>query len=149
MAIDKAVDSAVLDAGLKQIADAIREKGGTTDPIAFDDMVQAIDAISGAGFFTEIGTYIPAEDITLFDSPIKDIAMSLNGIIILPWTTNVSTVKDSLLAVFTPDTGNTIRLCVYCASSQTYSVNTGAFQDDSVCKSKYLRAGAEYLYAHS
>ena len=50
MAYDKAVDSSVLDAGLKQIADAIREKGGTTDSLAFPAaMAEAIAAIEAGG----------------------------------------------------------------------------------------------------
>ena len=49
MSIDRAVDSAVLDAGLTAIADAIREKGGTSDPIAFDAMADAIAAIQAGG----------------------------------------------------------------------------------------------------
>ena len=47
MAYDKVVDSAVLDAGLKQIADAIREKGGTSGNLAFPAaMAEAIAAIA-------------------------------------------------------------------------------------------------------
>lgn len=50
MAFDKVVDSAVLDAGLKQIADAIREKGGTSDSLAFPAaMAEAIAAIEAGG----------------------------------------------------------------------------------------------------
>ncbi len=50
MAYDKVVDSAVLDAGLKQIADAIREKGGTSDTLAFPTaMAEAIAAIQAGG----------------------------------------------------------------------------------------------------
>lgn len=53
MAYDKVVDSAVLDAGLKQIADAIREKGGTSDNLAFPqamaDAIAAIEAGGGGG----------------------------------------------------------------------------------------------------
>ena len=48
MSIDRAVDSAVLDTNLTAIANAIREKGGTSDPIAFDAMAQAIAAIESA-----------------------------------------------------------------------------------------------------
>lgn len=52
MAYDKVVDSAVLDAGLKQIADAIREKGGTSGNLAFPaamaDAIAAIEAGGGA-----------------------------------------------------------------------------------------------------
>lgn len=71
MAYDKAVDSAVLDAGLTAIANAIREKGGTSDPIAFDAMANAIAAIeaggggSGTGSGYATGTYTVASDITI------------------------------------------------------------------------------------
>ncbi len=47
MALDKAVDSNVLDAGLTSVADAIRTKGGTTADLAFpDEFVSAVNAIS-------------------------------------------------------------------------------------------------------
>lgn len=51
MAYDKLVDSSVLDAGLSKIANAIREKGGASDSLAFPDaMVDAISAIEvGSG----------------------------------------------------------------------------------------------------
>lgn len=46
MAIDKVIDSAQLEANLTAIADAIREKGGTTDTLAFPDgFVDAVGAI--------------------------------------------------------------------------------------------------------
>ena len=70
MAYDKVVDSAVLDAGLKQIADAIREKGGTSDNLAFPtamvDAIAAIEAgggeINGARYVC--GSFTPESDIT-------------------------------------------------------------------------------------
>lgn len=54
MAIDKAIDSAVLEANLKAVADAIREKGGTSDTLAFPSgFADAIAAIeSGREFKT-------------------------------------------------------------------------------------------------
>ena len=55
MAIDRAVDSSVLDAGLTAIANAIRAKAGTSDPIAFDAMaalIESIEAGGGAGIAT-------------------------------------------------------------------------------------------------
>ena len=84
MAYDKVVDSAVLDAGLKQIADAIREKGGTTDTLAFPQaMADAIAAIEAGGgspleYYRDdnyywklyVAMFTPAEDcteISLFD----------------------------------------------------------------------------------
>lgn len=64
MAIDKAVDSAVLDSTLTAIADAIREKAGTTDPIAFDAMAAAIAAIEAGGSIeVEYGTFTLSEEV--------------------------------------------------------------------------------------
>jgi hypothetical protein len=49
MALDKAVDSAQLNADLTAIADAIRTKGGTSAQLAFPDgFVSAVQAIEGA-----------------------------------------------------------------------------------------------------
>lgn len=69
MAFDKVIDSAALDAGLTQIADAIREKSGTSDTLAFPDaMAAAIAAIESGGgipnIFKEIawGSYTPTYD---------------------------------------------------------------------------------------
>lgn len=70
MAYDKVVDSSVLDAGLKQIADAIREKAGTSDNLAFPtamaEAIAAIEAGGGSGASENIkitsGTYTPSED---------------------------------------------------------------------------------------
>ena len=60
MAYDKVIDSSVLDAGLKQIADAIREKGGTTDSLAFPAaMANAIAAIEAGGGGVIWGTVTP------------------------------------------------------------------------------------------
>lgn len=50
MAKDKAVDSAVLNAGLTSIADAIREKAGTTEALSFPaGMAAAIAGIETGG----------------------------------------------------------------------------------------------------
>ena len=50
MALDKVVDSAALDAGMTAVADAIRAKAGTTEPMAWPDGFKAaIEAISGGG----------------------------------------------------------------------------------------------------
>lgn len=73
MAYDKVVDSAVLDAGLKQIADAIREKGGTSGNLAFPAaMAEAVAAIASGGIDVpdvgnrvfHAGVIIPAETIS-------------------------------------------------------------------------------------
>lgn len=69
MAFDKVVDSSVLEAGLTAIANAIREKGGTSDTLAFPDgMAEAIAAGGSESPFGEksvCGTYTPASDMTL------------------------------------------------------------------------------------
>ena len=53
MALDKVVDSAVLDAGMKSVADAIRAKAGTTDllewPDGFKAAVEGIQTGGGGG----------------------------------------------------------------------------------------------------
>ena len=50
MALDKVVDSAVLDAGMKSVADAIRAKAGTTDLLAWPDGFKtAVDGIQTGG----------------------------------------------------------------------------------------------------
>lgn len=67
MAYDKVVDSTVLDAGLKQVADAIREKGGTSDNLAFPTgMAAAIAAIQtgGGGVTIQSGSFTPTENLT-------------------------------------------------------------------------------------
>lgn len=73
MAYDKLVDSAALDAGLKTIADAIREKGGTTDSLAFPDaMVAAIAAIEAGGGSTILGFPFICGSYTLAETPYVD-----------------------------------------------------------------------------
>ena len=64
MAIDKAIDSGVLDANLTTVAQAIRAKGGTTQPLTFPGgFKSAIEAIEtgitpeGSITITENGTY--------------------------------------------------------------------------------------------
>jgi hypothetical protein len=72
MAIDKAVDSAVLDANLTSIADTIRAKAGTSDKLAFPagfaEAIAAIEAGGGSAGGVEIKseTFIPAEDTHTF-----------------------------------------------------------------------------------
>ncbi len=60
MAYDKVVDSAVLDAGLTKVADAIRTKGGTTGTMSFPDgMASAVANIpSGGGSSDELVEFV-------------------------------------------------------------------------------------------
>ena len=60
MALDKVVDSAALDAGMTAVADAIRAKASTTDPLAWPDgFAAAISVIeTGGGGKYQAGTLI-------------------------------------------------------------------------------------------
>ena len=66
MAFDKVVDSAVLDAGMKSVADAIRAKAGTTDLLSWPDgFKSAVDNITGGiagAVLLESGEFTLAED---------------------------------------------------------------------------------------
>lgn len=71
MAIDKAVDSAVLEANLTTIANAIREKAGTSDALAFPaGFAEAIAGIeTGGGEIAGVskfvsGSFVLAENYT-------------------------------------------------------------------------------------
>ena len=55
MALDKVIDSAVLDAGLTSVADAIRARGGTSGQLAFPGgFVSAVEGIQAGGGTPEI-----------------------------------------------------------------------------------------------
>lgn len=67
MAYDKAVDSTVLEDGLTQIADAIREKGGLGDlfsaPLTFPSgFASAVAALSAGGLNAAAGSFTPASN---------------------------------------------------------------------------------------
>lgn len=66
MALDKVVDSAALDAGMTAVADVIRAKAGTTEPLAWPDGFKAaIEAISGGGgtgLAYDMGEFVPEAD---------------------------------------------------------------------------------------
>ena len=68
MALDKVVDSAALDAGMTAVADAIRAKAGTTEPLAWPDGFKAaIEAISvggETGLSYDMGEFVLEADTT-------------------------------------------------------------------------------------
>ena len=65
MAYDKVVDSAVLDADLETVANAIRSKGGTTASLAFPaGFANAIAAIETGEVTTEVHDITIASDLT-------------------------------------------------------------------------------------
>ena len=67
MALDKVVDSAVLDAGMKSVADAIRAKTGTTDLLAWPDgfkaAVEGIQTGGGGGSTSDVAM----KDVNFYD----------------------------------------------------------------------------------
>ena len=67
MALDKVVDSAALDAGMKSVADAIRAKTGTTDLLAWPDGFKAaVEGIqTGGGQAFQCGTVVSADGTNL------------------------------------------------------------------------------------
>ena len=89
MAYDKVVDSSVLDAGLKLIADAIREKAGTTDALTFPQaMADAIAAIQGGGAtiepltISENGTYTAPDGVDGYSPVTVDVKGSGEELVI-------------------------------------------------------------------
>ena len=91
MALDKVVDSAALDAGMTAVADAIRAKAGTTEPLAWPDGFKAaIEAISGGGgtgLQYDMGEFI-------FDA---DTASNSNSLIREPIPHNLGDTPDFIL----------------------------------------------------
>ena len=84
MAFDKVVDSAVLDAGMKSVADAIRAKAGTTDLLAWPDGFKtAVDGIQTGGGTTPSAP----SDITFYD---------YDGTIVTSWTLEELATKTAL-----------------------------------------------------
>ena len=84
MALDKVVDSAVLDAGMKSVADAIRAKTGTTDLLAWPDGFKAaVDGIQTGGGTTPSAP----SDITFYD---------YDGTIVTSWTLEELATKTAL-----------------------------------------------------
>ena len=67
MALDKVVDSAMLDAGMKSVADAIRAKTGTTDLMAWPDgfkaAVEGIQTGGGGGSTSDV----VMKDVNFYD----------------------------------------------------------------------------------
>lgn len=88
MAFDKVIDSAVLDANLTSVADAIRTKGGTSEQLSFPDgFVNAVEGIQVGGGVSEqdlINAMAliqwPSGDIVVNEDRIADYAFSRRNI---------------------------------------------------------------------
>ena len=84
MALDKVVDSAVLDAGMTLVTDAIRAKAGITDQLVWPEGFKtAVDGIQTGGGTTPV---VPG-DITFYD---------YDGTIITSWTLEELATKTAL-----------------------------------------------------
>ena len=100
MAMDKVVDSAVLDAGMTSVANAIRAKTGNADLLAWPDGFKvAIEAISGGGstgLHYDMGEFVLENDATFLNDYIRHNLGEKPGFIIV-WT-------DDYVGVTKPDT---------------------------------------------
>ena len=99
MALDKVVDSAALDAGMTAVADAIRAKAGTTEPLAWPDGFKAaIEAISvggETGLSYDMGEFVLEADTTGLDTYISHNLGEKPGFILV-WT-------DDYVGITNPD----------------------------------------------
>lgn len=108
MALDKVVDSAALDAGMTVVADAIRAKAGTTEPLVwpngFKAAIEAISGGGGTGLAYDMGEFVLEADNT-GGSPYIYIAHNLGEKpgFILVWT-------DDYVGVTNPDETNATSL---------------------------------------
>lgn len=74
MATYKLVDTDQLETDLKTVADAIREKGGTTEQLAFPDgMASAVEAIQAGGGDTRLKDYIEGTSTELYDADVTSV----------------------------------------------------------------------------
>lgn len=80
MALDKAVDSAQLNADLTAVADAIRTKGGTSEQLAFPDgFVSAVQAIQTGTELQIIVTVTSGATVTATKGSLSVSGTSVNG----------------------------------------------------------------------
>lgn len=154
MAYDKLCDSSVLDAGLKQIADAIREKGGTSDNLAFPaGMAEAIAAITAVGgnvelgdiSFFETGYVTPSEDLRELPRTDPDLDFEVFAITIAN-RNGVTLASSAVRAALCNNGGWAIRISVTSGtntSSPQIAKNTISFSDKA-----YLQAGVTYKYVY-
>ena len=139
MALDKVIDSAILDAELLAVADAIRAKGGTSDVLAFPEgFVSAVEAISVGGGSGGIGAVKFVDvDITVEASTTTKVDYTVDGLEFVssvesPTKWNAFFYDDVYIAFVTPKeitgtaTGNTT--AVYNSSMIVMKGNTNYTQ---------------------
>lgn len=100
MALDKVVDSAVLDAGMISVADAIRAKAGTTEPLAWPDgfkaAIEAISGSGGTGLAYDMGEFVLEADTNGIPATYISHNLGENPGFILVWT-------DDYVGITNPD----------------------------------------------
>ena len=134
MALDKAIDSAQLDANLTAIADAIRTKGGTSEALVFPDgfvsAVQAIQAGGGGAIPKDVNFY--DYDGTLLHSYTLEEAQALtalpdapthDGLVFDGWNYSLENVKSltramNIGAMYSTDDGTT-RIYIHLEDGRT------------------------------
>lgn len=155
MAYDKAVDSAALDAGLTAIANAIREKSGSSDALAFPDAMAA--AIAGIESGTDISpaTYYygniitPTEDINELDVPYEATTQNDNETLMISIctlnTNGISFNNGAFIQGCYSVGGYSVRLAK--VNGSTVKTNIPIVLSGKVNFSdKYLQAGITYMY---
>lgn len=117
MAYDKVVDSAVLDAGLTAIADAIRAKGGTSAQLAFPDaMKAAIEAIEAGGGSFNIVTSTFADATTSLGEVAHGLSQKPTFAIAI--RANQNATKNDCVAAYTFTDGTNVHYG-YCRNGNT------------------------------
>jgi hypothetical protein len=158
MAYDKVVDSSVLDAGLKQIADAIREKGGTSDNLAFPAaMAEAIAAIEAGGGNIAFGTVTAATTSAAITVTHDLGAIPTIGVFIRTDGGDLTSTSD-MFALY-QDANCTHRIYPYNSklnatfgAAQTFTSTIQSYYFNkatttTACTPKYLTAGHTYFWA--
>lgn len=136
MALDKVVDSAALDAGMALVADAIRAKSGTTEPLMWPDGFKAaVEGITGGiagAVLLESGEFTLAEDTA------NEYTVELNDVPDLfvcyaetPETDKSSAATDGAFCVNTPNIADIFEYGTNYATNINCSIcwyTTGAHQ---------------------
>ena len=153
MAIDKAVDSAQLDAGLTTIANAIREKAGVSDNFTFPaGFAEAIAAIATGTDISPIESFetaliTPAENMTNVKLKTWGVLRYKNtkAFYIIPHNLNNLSFDNTSVRVACSNMGAWgVRLCSTASGTNT---STPQLTTDGVIFSNaHLKAGITYLY---
>ena len=132
MALDKAVDSAQLDAHLESVADAIREKGGTSAQLAFPaDFVSAIEAISGGESYTLLasGTYTVTAAADSMTIPIGTINGTIKCVTVETSDTRDGTYAWAMMLGTAELTSNLFRFMWQCKYSRMAEWGANSYAD--------------------